>query len=77
VVGGALGTPLLQEAAATFDCALVDSLDQFSHTIFVGEVMQVSAGVGRDALVYGARRFRNLRKIMSVAMPDEMESLHF
>ena len=67
----------MQGAAATFDCAVVESLDQFSHTIFIGEVMDVSAGIGRDALVYGARRFRSLRKIMTVALPDEMESLHF
>lgn len=74
---GVVGTPLLLGAAATFDCEVVESLEQYSHTIFIGEVMQVSAGIGRDALVYGARRFRTLRKIMSVAIPDEMESLHF
>lgn len=74
---GAAGSPLLQGASAVFDCAVVEMLDQFSHSIFIGEVKQATAGVGLDALVYGARRFRSLRKIMAAAMPDDMESLHF
>lgn len=74
---GANGSPLLQDAAALFDCVIVESLEQFSHQILIGEVMEASAGIGRDALVYGARRFRSLRKILTTATPDEMESLHF
>jgi flavin reductase (DIM6/NTAB) family NADH-FMN oxidoreductase RutF len=74
---GVLGSPLLQDAAATFDCRIVATLDQFSHSIFIGEVMQTSAGIGRDALVYGARRFRTLRKIMIEPPTDDAESLHF
>jgi flavin reductase (DIM6/NTAB) family NADH-FMN oxidoreductase RutF len=71
------GSPLLQGAAAAFDCLVVETLDQFTHTIFIGEVVAVSAGIGQDALVYGARRFRSLRKIMTAPIPDDMESLHF
>ncbi len=74
---GNLGSPLLNDAAATFDCRIVTSLDQFSHTIFIGEVADVAAGIGRDALLYGARRFRSLRKIMAVPLADDVESLHF
>jgi flavin reductase (DIM6/NTAB) family NADH-FMN oxidoreductase RutF len=74
---GNLGSPLLKDAAAAFDCTVVEAIDQFSHTIFIGEVMETAAGVGRDALLYGARRFRSLRKIVSAPMPDDMESLHF
>jgi flavin reductase (DIM6/NTAB) family NADH-FMN oxidoreductase RutF len=71
------GTPLLEGAAATFDCRVAESLDQFTHTIFIGEIVAVSTKMGQDALVYGARRFRNLRKIMETPMPENMESLHF
>lgn len=74
---GANGSPLLQEASAVFDCTIVQTLDQASHTILIGEVNEAGAGIGRDALVYGARRFRSLRKIMTATIPDEMESLHF
>jgi flavin reductase (DIM6/NTAB) family NADH-FMN oxidoreductase RutF len=74
---GKNGSPLLQDASAVFDCRIVETLDQFSHTIIIGEVTEASAGIGRDALVYGARRFRSLRKIMTATIPDEMESLHF
>ena len=70
-------SPLLEGAAAAFDCLVAETSDQFSHTIFIGEVVAVFAGIGRDALVYGARRFRNLRKIMTAPIPDDMESLHF
>lgn len=72
----ARGTPLLQGAAASFDCAVAATLDQFSHSIFIGDVMNASAGIGRNALVCGARRFRTLRKIMPTAVPAEMEALH-
>ncbi len=71
------GTPLLEAAAATFDCRVAETVDQFTHTIFIGEIVAVSTKMGQDALVYGARRFRNLRKIMEAPMPDNMESLHF
>jgi flavin reductase (DIM6/NTAB) family NADH-FMN oxidoreductase RutF len=74
---GNLGSPLLNGAAAAFECVVVEALDQFSHTIFIGEVTEAQAGIGRDALLYGARRFRNLRKIMSTSMPDNVEPLHF
>jgi flavin reductase (DIM6/NTAB) family NADH-FMN oxidoreductase RutF len=74
---GLRGSPLLGGAAAAFDCSVTEALDQFTHTIFIGEVLAVSAGIGKDALVYGARRFRSLRKIMTAPIPDDMESLHF
>jgi flavin reductase (DIM6/NTAB) family NADH-FMN oxidoreductase RutF len=74
---GNQGSPLLNDAAATFECRVVEALDQFSHTIFIGEVTETAAGIGQDALLYGARRFRNLRKIMTAPITDDMESLHF
>ncbi len=74
---GSAGTPLLAGAAASFDCRVAEKLDQFTHTIFIGEVLAVTAGIGQDALVYGARRFRSLRKIMEAPVPENMESLHF
>jgi flavin reductase (DIM6/NTAB) family NADH-FMN oxidoreductase RutF len=74
---GVKGSPLLNGAAATFDCLVAETLDQYTHTIFIGEVVAATAGIGQDALVYGARRFRSLRKIMTMPIPEDMESLHF
>jgi flavin reductase (DIM6/NTAB) family NADH-FMN oxidoreductase RutF len=74
---GANGSPLLKDAAAIFDCQVANTLDQFSHTIFIGEVVEAFAGNSGDALVYGARRFRSLRKIMTSAVAEDLEPLHF
>jgi hypothetical protein len=40
-------------------------------------VLAASASAGSDPLIYGARRFRGLRKIMTTSNIQEMESLHF
>lgn len=74
---GEAGSPLLDGASAVFDCRVAETMDQFTHTIFIGEVTGVSATIGQDPLVYGARRFRNLRKIMTASVPENMEALHF
>ncbi len=71
------GSPILKHAASAFDCRIVETIDQFTHSIFIGEVVGVETGVGRDAVVYGARKFRNLRKIVTAATEENVESLHF
>jgi flavin reductase (DIM6/NTAB) family NADH-FMN oxidoreductase RutF len=70
-------SPILKGAAANFDCKLVQSIDQFTHAILIGEVVGVASGIGRDAIVYGGRKFRTLRKIVTAAQEDDLESLHF
>lgn len=74
---GPTGSPILDDAASSFDCKIVERLDQNSHSIFIGEVVGAYAGLGRDALVYGARRFRTLRKIMQAPLTEDMEFLNF
>lgn len=59
----ATGAPVLQDAAAVFDCVLGETCAQSSHNVFFGDVMAVANQTGRDTLLYGARRFRQLRKI--------------
>ena len=61
----ATGAPILRGAAATFECTLVQTIDQFSHSIFIGEVVGVTHHA-QDPLLYGARKFRNLRDDTSV-----------
>jgi flavin reductase (DIM6/NTAB) family NADH-FMN oxidoreductase RutF len=73
----ATGSPILKNAVANFDCKLVQSIDQFTHAILIGEVHGVASGIGRDAIVYGGRKFRTLRKTVTMPPEDGMESLHF
>ena len=56
------GAPTLQGASAVFDCHLIETMSQSSHSIFLGEVVATTHRTGADTLLYGARRFRQLRK---------------
>lgn len=58
------GAPVLGGAAAALDCVLGDSIDQASHTVFFGDVVATAHRGGRDTLLYGARQFRQLRKVL-------------
>lgn len=71
------GAPALAGATAAFDCELAATVDQFSHTIFIGEVVAVTTSQNRDPLLYGARRFRTLRKVVTTPEHAPLENLHF
>jgi flavin reductase (DIM6/NTAB) family NADH-FMN oxidoreductase RutF len=43
------GAPILDEAIAFFDCAVVAAHDAGDHTLFIGEVLDLGFGKGRDA----------------------------
>jgi len=57
------GSPVLKEAVASFDCMLCDVSDQSTHSVLFGDVHAVSCHGRAEALLYGGRRFRQLRKI--------------
>ncbi|KUM27503.1 hypothetical protein AU467_16515 [Mesorhizobium loti] len=57
------GAPVLIGAAASFDCRLGQVVDQSTHAVLIGDVVSTTHQVGQDTLLYGARRFRQLRKI--------------
>lgn len=59
------GAPILSGAAAAFDCRLGVTLEQSSHSVLFGDVVATRKQAGRDALLYGGRRFRQLRKVFS------------
>jgi flavin reductase (DIM6/NTAB) family NADH-FMN oxidoreductase RutF len=73
----ASGSPALKDAVAVFDCRLVQTIDQFSHSILIGEVVAAASGSSVDALLYGAKRFRTLRKATAMPTDTKVESLHF
>lgn len=57
------GAPVLENAVASFDCLVGEALDQASHTVLFGDVVGVSCRKGQDTLLYGGRKFRQLRRI--------------
>ena len=70
-------SPVLKDAAAVFDCRIAETIDQFSHTIFIADVLAASSGANLDTLLYGAKRFRTLRKAVTSPSETITESLHF
>jgi flavin reductase len=54
------GAPVLDGALASFDCRIVERLEQGSHAVLFCEVLAVRLGGGGGALVYFHRAFRRL-----------------
>jgi flavin reductase (DIM6/NTAB) family NADH-FMN oxidoreductase RutF len=71
------GAPALINATAIFDCEVKQVIDQFSHSIIIGEVLAARHKKSQDTLLYGARRFRALRKTISELSGSSDETLHF
>ena len=54
--GGATGAPILTGAVASFDCALLESHDVGTHTVFFGRVLEVCEA-STAPLIYGGRLY--------------------
>lgn len=67
----ATGAPALVSAAASFDCRLASISDQSTHSVLFGDVLAVRRRAGEDTLLYGARRYRQLRKVFTVLAGDD------
>ena len=66
------GAPVLVDAAASFDCRLASISDQSTHSVLFGDVLATRHRAGEDTLLYGVRRFRQLRKMFTgIAGDDE------
>ncbi len=70
------GAPSLEGATAVFDCRIAALFDQHTHTVFFGDVVAAAHAPGQDPLLYGLRRFRQLRKVYSAAASSEGEMLY-
>lgn len=46
------GAPVLQESVASFDCALIESHPQATHTIFVASIVAATLQEGKQPLAY-------------------------
>ena len=69
------GSPVLEGSAAVFDCQSMETSDQFTHTVFFGEVQAANFTLGQDTLLYGSRRFQQLRKFFLALESDGPEYL--
>ncbi|KEZ21037.1 Flavin reductase-like protein [Sphingobium yanoikuyae] len=49
---GPRGQPMLESALVTFECAVLDSHDYGTHTIFIGEVDAMGGTGGSNPLIY-------------------------
>ena len=54
------GAPVLKDALAAFDCRLVEMKVMATHMVLIGEVVGVSFGPQRPALLYMDRGYRAL-----------------
>ena len=59
---GAVGLPILDEALAALECAVVDAHPAGDHTIFVGQVeaVDVREDSGREPLLYFRGKYSRL-----------------
>ncbi|WP_283133057.1 flavin reductase family protein [Rhizohabitans arisaemae] len=58
--GEATGVPLLENAAAWFECELWRSYDGGDHTVFIGKVLSVHRRPDADPLLFCQGRFRRI-----------------
>lgn len=54
------GVPLLVGALAWLDCRVIQSIDTSTHTIYIGEVVDVQVHSEGEPLIYHNRRYRLL-----------------
>ena len=47
-----LGSPFLYEAQSNIFCKCIETIDQLSHTIFLGEVLNIKNNKKRSPLIY-------------------------
>lgn len=57
------GAPLLETAMAAFDCRTHEAVSMGSHTIFIGDVVDILVGDDADPLIYFDGDFRNLNLV--------------
>ena len=73
---GTTGTPVLQDAAATFDCVLAQEFETKTHSIFVGEVRAVSHSAEARPLVYLRSGFHTPREITDSISLGDLDARH-
>jgi len=56
----ATGSPVLDDAAASFDCRIANVLEVGTHSVFICEVEQIRLGPSRQGLIYFDRAYHRV-----------------
>lgn len=56
---GLTGTPVLENASVSFECELTNALDEATHRIFFGRVIDIREHEEQATLLYCMRRYLN------------------
>lgn len=56
-IEGNTGVPVLEDALVSFECELINSLDQGTHRVLFGRVLGVNVTERQEALLYCAKRY--------------------
>jgi flavin reductase len=64
-VEGKSGAPVLEDAAVSFECAFVHSVDEGTHRVLFGHVLHLRKAERDDALIYLARRYHSIEQTAS------------
>ena len=59
-IEGVTGLPVLADAAAVFECRLIERVTASTHSILIGEVVALRDEAGAAALVYHDRAYHHL-----------------
>ena len=57
---GSVGAPILLQALATVQCTVHRQLDEGTHSVFIGKVVEVTGGEENAPLLYARHRFARL-----------------
>ena len=60
-ISGRSGAPVLEDALVSFECVLARSVDEGTHRVLFGRVINVLMAERDDALLYLARRYHRFR----------------
>jgi len=56
---GLTGAPVLANASVSFECELTNSIDEATHRVFFGRVIDIRENEERATLLYCMRRYLN------------------
>ncbi len=70
------GAPVLRDAVAAFDCVLAREFETTTHSIFVGEVCDVSHAAHAIPLVYLRSSFHTPREIRNSISLGDLDARH-
>jgi len=68
------GAPLLEDAIVSFDCALRQEFETTTHSVFIGDVRDVSFSCEASPLVYLRGAFHGVQRIRDAVSLGDMEA---